>query len=380
MRTDRLPGKLRLLLITPLFPPAVGGASEDFRLLAQAWQRFESVEQVAILTERREGSATREVKGKVIVRRVIPITSRTGKRVGPIYVAKRLWMYTLLVATVAWHQIMQRSDVVLVHGRYGRKDFLRVLKLTGARVVVFLSDHFRPPENLAVCDAIICVTESVYQRAESTLSDANRVYYAPFPFERPRMPPRTLSADDVRSPYFLFLGDVSHWKGADVLLKAFAAFRQDHPQFHLYLAGPICDVNLMAEDREGATFLGEVAHGRALDLIQGAEVLVLPSRSEGLPRVCLEAIALGTKVICPPGVPELQRACPDWILSSITPGDLLEKLKQVADSDFHSSFRFETYDPDMVGRRVLEICSAISRDSSMPFERGQDDVLPRSAS
>lgn len=380
MNTEQLPGKLRLLLVTPLFPPAVGGASEDFRLLAQAWQGFESVEQIVILTERRGGSAAREVKGKVIVLRVIPMTGRTNKRAGPIYVAKRLWMYALLVATVAWHQIMRRSDVVLVHGRYGRKDFLRVLKLIGARVVVFLSDHFRPPENLAVCDAIICVTESVYKRAESTLPDAHRLYYAPFPFERPRIPPRKTYADDLRTPYFLFLGDVSRWKGADVLLEAFAAFRQDHPQFHLYLAGPLCDVNLVEGYREGATFLGEVAHGRALDLIQGAEVLVLPSRSEGLPRVCLEAIALGTKVICPPGVPELQRACPDWILSSITPGDLLEKLKQVADSDFRSSFRFETYDPDMVGQRVLEICSAISRNSSTPFERERDDVLPRSAS
>ena len=110
------------------------------------------------------------------------------------------------------------------------------------------------------------------------------------------------------------------------------------------------------------TFLGEVDHEAALSLIERAEALVLPSRSEGLPRVCLEAIALGTKVICPPGVPELQRACPDWIVPAVTVQDVLDKLGQAVRLPFRSSYDIESHDPRLVGRRILEICAGVLKE------------------
>jgi glycosyltransferase involved in cell wall biosynthesis len=358
------PVKFRLVVVTSLFPPAVGGASEDFRLLAQAWQEAEAVESVIILTERREGSPTRQARGKAVVRRLLPATRRVKRHPGPFYIASRLWMYALLTAAAAWYLRRQKSRLVLVHARYGRKTFLRALKLLGARVVVLLSDHFRAPENLAGCDAVICVTDSVYERARSKLSGACQVHYVPLPLELPQARGRAVPPADANTPYFLFLGELSRWKGVDVLLEAFAAFRRDHPEYRLLLAGPVCDPTLPGTDCPGATFLGEVDHETALGLIERAEALVLPSRSEGLPRVCLEAIALGTKVICPPGVPELQRACPEWVLPGVTTQDVLEKLRQAAGSPFRPSFDFGIHEPQLVGKRILEVCAAVLRDGA----------------
>jgi glycosyltransferase involved in cell wall biosynthesis len=350
------PDKLRLLVLTSLFPPAVGGASELFRILTEAWEQETSVEQVIILTERRKDSPARQMRGKTLVLRFLPAT-RGFKR--HLDAASGLWRYALLTATAAWYLRHRRSRLVLVHGRFGRKAFMRALKLLGARVAVLLSDHFRPPENLADCDAVICITESVHERTKSKLSGTCQIHYVPLPLEPPQACARTVSPAETSTPYFLFLGEVSHWKGVDVLLEAFAAFRQDHPQHRLLLAGPVCDAPLLGRDWPGATFLGEVDHQMALDLIEQAEAVVLPSRSEGLPRVCLEAIALGTKVICPPRVPELERACPEWVLSDITPRAILEKLRQAVNSPFRGSYDIQSHDSRRVGRRIIEICAGV---------------------
>lgn len=359
----KMPGsdELQLLVLTPLFPPAVGGASELFRILTEVWQLEASVEQVIVLTER-EGKRNplRQIRGKTVVHRRLPATRRVRRKLDHFLVASRLWKYALLTAMVAWYLGRQKSrPVLLIHGQYARKTFLKALKLLGARVVVLLSDHFRPPEDLADCDAVICITESVHERAKAKLSGTCEIHYVPLPLEPPQAHPRTSSAAATNAPYFLFLGGISKLKGVDVLLEAFRAFRQDHPEHRLFLAGPVCDPLLLRSDCPGVTFLGEVDHQAALGLIEQAEALVLPSRSEGLPRVCLEAIALGTKVICPPGVPELQRACPDWIVQAVTVQDVLEKLGQAVKSPFRTSYDIQNHDSRLVGRRILEICAEV---------------------
>lgn len=353
------PDKLRLLVLTGLFPPAVGGASELFRILAQAWEQETSVEEVILLTERRKDNPGRQISGKTVVLRLLPATRRVKQHVGSFQALCGLWRYALLTATAAWYLHSRGSRLVLVHGRFGRKAFLRTLKLLGARVAVLLSDHFRAPEDLADCDVVICITEGVYERARSKLLGTCEIHYVPLPLEPPQLRSRAVSPVESSNPYFLFLGEVSEWKGVDVLLEAFSVFRQDNREYRLLLAGPVCDPALLDRNSTGATFVGEVDHETALDLIERAKALVLPSRSEGLPRVCLEAIALGTKVICPPGVPELQRACPDWVLRAITVPDVLAKLRQAAKSPFYNSYDIQSHDSRRVGARIIEICAGI---------------------
>jgi glycosyltransferase involved in cell wall biosynthesis len=260
------------------------------------------------------------------------------------------------MVAIAWELRRKRSQVVLVHGRYAKRAFLKVLKLLGAKIVVCLSDLFTPPQDLTDCDAVICNSESVYKRAVSQLPTSCRVSYVPLPFEVSRTHARQASVTDV--PYFLFVGNISQHKGVDALLEAFALFRRDCPAYRLLLAGPIRDSSLLTGANSGATFLGEIDRTNTMALMEQAEAVVLPSRSESLPRVCLEAIALGTTVICPPDVPELRRWCPEWTLEAVTPQAVLEKLKQTLKRSFVPSFDFEQHDPKLVGRRIVEICAA----------------------
>jgi glycosyltransferase involved in cell wall biosynthesis len=355
--TDYRLSKMRLIVVTSLFPPAIGGASEDFRLLTEAWKTVDSIERVVILTERCEGSPAYEHSENIIVHRVLPSRDTRPQ----LHVANRLCRsavtYSYLLIAIAWELRRKQSQVVLVHGRYGKRGFLRALKLLGAKVVVCLSDLFAPAQDLADCDAVICNSESVYNRANSQLPTSCRVAYVPLPFTLSRTHTRQASVTHV--PYFLFVGNISRQKGVDALLEAFALFRRDHPDYRLLLAGPVRDSSLLRGANCGATFLGAVDRTTTIGLMEQAEAVVLPSRSESLPRVCLEAIALGTKVICPPDVPELRRWCPEWTLEAVTPQAVLEKLRQTLNLSIVPSFDFDQHDPKLVGRRIVEICAAI---------------------
>lgn len=365
-RANRQQDAFRLLAVTPLFPPSAGGAAEDFRLLADAWQQCGDVHSVVILTERRKGSPAREKNGKVLTRRLLPPRDTQPGSSAAARLIRSALTYPLLACLIVWHSYRGDSQVTLLHGRYGRKGFLRVLKLCGIKTAVFLSDHYTSPEALADCDAIICNAENVLARAACLSETSPKTVFIPFPFtlEIPQITASRLAR--FSEPYYLFVGTVSRAKGVDILLKAFDAFRAKNEGYRLLLAGPIRDVVLRAEAGSGTTFLDEVDHTTILALMKHARAVVLPSRSEALPRVCLEAMALGTKVICPPGVPELERACPQWVLSGITVEEVLQKLNQANDSPFQGCYDFEKHSPASVGQQVLGVCAAILNARGAP--------------
>ena len=94
-------------------------------------------------------------------------------------------------------------------------------------------------------------------------------------------------------------------KGQDILIDVFPEILSIIPNLKLYLIGQTCYdknwtnslLNKIASNDWGehVEYLGPKEN--ALEFIYGADVLVLPSRAEAMPRVILEAMALGTPVI-----------------------------------------------------------------------------------
>lgn len=102
-------------------------------------------------------------------------------------------------------------------------------------------------------------------------------------------------------PTVLFRGALTHAKGVDLLLHAFAEASEGAPLAELLLAGagPQADELRHLADRLGVAgrvhFLGRREDGWGL--VRGATVFALPSRSEGLSSSLLEALAAGTPVV-----------------------------------------------------------------------------------
>ncbi len=109
----------------------------------------------------------------------------------------------------------------------------------------------------------------------------------------------------ARQRYVLYVGRLDPSKGIDILLEAWRQVRARAPGIPLYVAGagPETDRWRALAQHLGVApdvrFMGRVDQGELPALYRGADLVVVPSRrrSEGLPRVLLEAGASGAVAV-----------------------------------------------------------------------------------
>jgi glycosyltransferase involved in cell wall biosynthesis len=105
-------------------------------------------------------------------------------------------------------------------------------------------------------------------------------------------------------PYLLAAGRFTPQKGFDVLLRAAARIPSIRSgRVHLLVAGDGGEADALRRQVDrldlacGVRFLGAVDAQRLASLYRGARGIAVPSRWEGLPLVCLEAMASGRPVV-----------------------------------------------------------------------------------
>ncbi|MEV4118512.1 glycosyltransferase [Micromonospora sp. NPDC049645] len=153
----------------------------------------------------------------------------------------------------------------------------------------------------------------------------------PIPHETWRSAPEVTR----RGEYLLFLGRLSHLKGAELavglaarwglpLIIAGPVFPADRPYFHEVLE-PLLDTR-------GVTYVGGVAGERKADLLRGALATVVPSQwDEPFGLTALESMALGTPALVSPrgALPEMVEhdvtglVVPDFGHPDVTAEDVL---------------------------------------------------------
>lgn len=134
----------------------------------------------------------------------------------------------------------------------------------------------------------------------------------------------------------------AYLKGEDVIVDLLPHLVNAVPDLMLYMMGFVTDPQ-QANNLEERVKVGGFADSvqflgykdNALDYIYAADVLLLPSRSEGMPLVVLEAMALKTPVIASDvgGIPELvEDGVTGLLFSHSNPMGLVVALKRMADN------------------------------------------------
>ncbi len=103
----------------------------------------------------------------------------------------------------------------------------------------------------------------------------------------------------IDGPLVAYLGQVTAGKGCDELIADWSAYRESGGAGTLVLAGNPGSPALPIPDGADIRALGRVSDSEKADLLDAADVLVLPSRFESLGIVLLEAWQVGTPVLVP---------------------------------------------------------------------------------
>lgn len=234
------------------------------------------------------------------------------------------------VVLAAWAYPDGWAAVRLAH-RYGIRA---VVKLHGSDVLLqskILACRSRITECLKHADGVIAVSRDLAARAIELGASSDRVKTVYDGVDRDIFHPgrrreaRQLLGLAEEERIVLFVGNLVPVKGIDVLLEACKRLDDQRARFRCYLIG---DGPLWAELQSRATrlgldglmrFIGPVKHTELANWYRAANVFVLPSRSEGVPCVLLEAAACQTPFVASRvgGIPEIAH----WGASRLVPPD-----------------------------------------------------------
>jgi glycosyltransferase involved in cell wall biosynthesis len=247
--------------------------------------------------------------------------------------------YASLPFRIARELRRRRPDVVLTQSPYEAAAALAARRLAGsrARIVVELHGDWRTATRLygsPLRRALEPLTEPVaraaLRRADvvRTISGYTTELIRPLGREPAAVFPAyvDLSAFVARppaplpeAPVVLFVGVLERYKGVDVLAEAWPRVAAEVPGAALRLIGdgPLAG----AVERLDARWDRRVSSEEVARALDEASLLVLPSRSEGLPRIVIEAFCRGRAVIGSRvgGIPDLVQDGVNGLL--VEPGD-----------------------------------------------------------
>jgi len=159
-----------------------------------------------------------------------------------------------------------------------------------------------------------------------------------FPGDRQAAQQRVGFAPGVR--HLLFVGNLVPVKGLDVLLAACQRLPAAAGpwQLHLVGEGPLCksleaQARVLGLDRH-VEFHGAISHAELPDWFRAADLLVLASRSEGVPNVLLEAAACGLPFVASNvgGIPEIAGLGQSQLVPPGNPGALADAISGMLQS------------------------------------------------
>lgn len=227
-------------------------------------------------------------------------------------------------------KILRRELIIEIHG-----DWVEGTFLSKKRKLEFLKRKIVPCAarfSLKNADKIRAVSEHTKKLAQEISRDKPYFIFPAFTDLDIFLKQENVKFDN----YILFVGHLEKVKGIEYLIDAFNKANKEFPDFKLILVGKGGEkknyesriTNYKLCDR--IKFTGELPLEEVQDIMKNCYCLILPSLSEGLPRVLMEAMALGKPVIVSNvgGIPDLIKDNYNGFLTEPkNSNDLYQKMK-----------------------------------------------------
>lgn len=365
---------MNVLLLTPLFPPDTGGSATAFELLSRHLFDDPSVGKVVILCETSGVFPKWErIHGKGLLMRFLPRLGRVDRYDRRSAIFKMVLIIRRSLALLLLLPLLSRlfrADVIHfhstfghVHGKYRNHIVELALKLSRGRKICDVQDRRGKALHRRLADAFIANSMKIYRELRGFRGmNGTRVEYLPVPIQtlpRRRGEPLRVSpaGGGLPQPFFSFVGDLTGPKGIYPLLEAHKALLRSR-SYPLTLV-------LVGRDRTGGRltcfldertlWLGVLPHEETLSVIGLSRFLILPSFSEGIPRVCLEALAIGTPILYPPGIEEFHHHLPGYMLPEITAESIQLMIRKMLSGEHRQRYPLHQHDASVHYQRIRAI-------------------------
>jgi len=253
-------------------------------------------------------------------------------------------------------------------GTYGYRYGANVMDMGGGKLQAALME-FRAYLGLKFADRVVVTTHRLREFVEQYMN-ADRVIIVPNGVDTARFKPEKKIAANTGEATVIFVGRFSPEKNLLMLVEALALL----PKVKLVLVGegplrPQMEA-LAAQRGVAVEFVGIVPHEQLPELLNAADVFVLPSLSEGHPKVLLEAMSCGLPCVGTnvQGIRDVIQDSTNGLLCKLTKEDLASKIarvlsnRELADRLGRKAREFieENFDLDVLLAREIEAMALLA--------------------
>jgi glycosyltransferase involved in cell wall biosynthesis len=239
------------------------------------------------------------------------------------------------------HELLSPTTTAVISKRlFGVPVVAKVLRGGQLGDIAELKRHSTGPRRLAIMrryvDGFITISQEIdrelaalgvpQEKRPFIPNGVDTARFAPVDTQQREVVRRELSLPD--GPIAVFTGRLSKEKQIDQLINVWPQVRAVHPQASLLLLGTgDQEATLKRSAGAGVVFGGVVSN--VAPYLQGADLFVLPSATEGLSNALLEAMATGLPVVASNvgGAPDLiKHGYNGRLISPESPTDIVESI------------------------------------------------------
>lgn len=265
-------------------------------------------------------------------------------------------LYRLVIFNTLLIFRLRGYTFVHIHSSISTLADIIIARVFGFNVTVDVRDTYFELRNIMGANKLIGCSIAIQTKARA-ISPNTDFHSLPIPIdfeELDNFKSSTFLSNEC--PFALYLGVISKNKGVDKIISAFCDSANSKFQTSkLILAGPLQEPNIIDNLPDRVIYIGLLGRSEAISAISSASLLVVTGGFEGMPRVGVEAIILGTPVILPPGIQELELLDSQSIIKSVTRDCLVACFNSDWDSFRFNSLDISQFELSAVANQTLKL-------------------------
>ena len=331
---------MEILYLTRLFKPFTGGAATEYDFYFKNLIKMKKINSIDILSCRNNAKpAVESFNANYTYRSIIDFHKYNQKLKKILFFIlsflSSLFTYLnfYIIKGKKYDIIQIHSDFLFLKGGKYLNYSIYIFKFLAKRSVLDIKDLSSYPKKDIGFDNYLVNSLNTYNCIKKFIpKEKISLIYSPLIIK---------NLKSIKPIYgnILYLGSISKQKGINELLSAMTLIIDDYPEVILNLYG---EEFFKFNYKKNTRYHGPVSHGRALRLIKKCEILVLPSFSESLPRVALEAMYLKKKILISRCAPELNEILNNkFLIKNINKNEIANKLINLLKLKKKSAYNYD---------------------------------------
>ena len=342
--------KIDILYIVSIMPPFPGGAAVDFDIITSTLKDYnDKFRRIVVLTER---GCKKEMDDVLQIKDVLYNYDSASR--------KSFFKQLINYLVILFYILFTPKDIIHIHARYvyakyiGRIIWLALL-ISPSKVVIDIRDRFYC--NFGFGHHYIVCSEDLLDY----YSWINNKYYVPVPLNLPEINKNIKYGHKIA-----YIGTIVANKGILELLNGYRQYVNEsrNPlELHFWGLNNMGDRFIREiEKTKNAKYCGYISNDEIFSKILEYKAIILPSKSEGLPRTCLEAMYCNRIIVCHRSIRTVVEHIPEeFIFDDATSMEIKNKLFIIESYDKALSYDydFNVHSPERVANKLIEFYSNI---------------------